>query len=121
MRELRKGLQFELSYLNSHTSYLFAVEPFTSIVTADQSFLALTNTGSSKYHEIEASLQYRFKSNDQVNGSYVWSQARGDLNTLSNVMIPFAAPVIRPDAMEYLRQISRIAWLRGEYLPCRGS
>jgi hypothetical protein len=98
VRELRKGLQFELSYLNSHTSYLFAVEPFTSIVTADQSFLALTNTGSSKYHEIEASLQYRFKSNDQVNGSYVWSQARGDLNTLSNVMIPFAAPVIRPDA-----------------------
>jgi hypothetical protein len=97
VRELRKGLQLELGYLNSHTSYLFAVEPFVSTTPADQSFLALTNTGSSRYHELEASLHYRFKNSDQVKASYVWSQARGDLNSLSSIMIPFAAPVIRPD------------------------
>ena len=97
VRELRKNLQLELSYLNSHTSYLFEVEPFTAAAASDESFMALTNTGSSMYHETEASVHYRFRQSNQVNASYIWSRARGDLNSLSNVMIPFAAPVIRPD------------------------
>ena len=97
VRDLRKNLQFELSYLHSHTSYLFEVEPFTAAAASDQSFMALTNTGSSMYHEMEASVHDRFRQSDQVNASYIWSRARGDLNSLSNVMIPFAAPVIRPD------------------------
>ena len=97
VRELRKNLQLELSYLNSHTSYLFAVEPFTTTAANDQSFMALTNTGSSMYHEMEASVDYRFRQTDQLKATYIWSQARGDLDSLSNVMIPFAAPVIRPD------------------------
>jgi hypothetical protein len=97
VRELRKNLQLELSYLNSHTSYLFDVEPFTAAAPSEESFMALTNTGSSMYHEVQASVHYRLRQSDQVNASYIWSQARGDLNSLSNVMIPFAAPVIRPD------------------------
>jgi hypothetical protein len=97
VRELRKNLQLELSYLNSHTSYLFAVEPLTAAAANDQSFMALTNTGSSMYHEMEASVDYRFRQTDQLKATYLWSRARGDLNSLSNVMIPFAAPVIRPD------------------------
>ena len=97
VRELRKNLQLELSYLNSHTSYLFEVEPFTAAAASDESFMALTNTGSSMYHEMEASVHYKFRQSDQVNASYIWSRAHGDLNSLSNVMIPFAAPVIRPD------------------------
>jgi hypothetical protein len=59
--------------------------------------MALTNTGSSMYHEIEASVEYRFRQTDQLKATFIRSQARGDLNSLSNVMIPFAAPVIRPD------------------------
>ena len=55
VRELRKNLQLELSYLHSHTSYLFEVEPFTAAAASDESFMALTNTGSSMYHEMEAS------------------------------------------------------------------
>ena len=97
VRELRKNLQLELSYLNSHTSYLFSLQPFTAAAVNEQSFMALTNTGSSMYHEMEASLDYRFRQTDQLKATYIWSQARGDLNSLSNVMIPFAAPVIRPD------------------------
>ena len=30
VQELRKDLHLELSYLNSHTTYLFEVEPFTA-------------------------------------------------------------------------------------------
>ncbi len=95
-RELHKNLQLDLSYINSHTSYLFVVDPLTGIPTG-QSFMALTNTGSSMYHEASASVHYTFHESDQVNGSYIWSRTRGDLNNLSNIMIPFAAPVIRPN------------------------
>ena len=97
VRELRKDLQLELSYLNSHTSYLFMVQPFTAASVTDESFTALTNTGSSMYREFEASVHYRFRQSDQLKASYIWSQSRGDLNSLSNVMIPFTAPVFRPD------------------------
>jgi len=97
VRELRKDLQLELSYLNSRTTYLFEVQPFTAAAVSDESFMALTNTGSSLYYEMEASVHYRFRQSDQLKASYIWSHARGDLNNLSNVMVPFAVPVIRPD------------------------
>lgn len=95
-RELRHNLTLRVSYLDSHTTYLFAVEPFTS-VTGGQSYMGLTNTGSSRYRELETTVHYNFREHDQVNGSYIWSRTRGDLNSLSSVAIPFAAPVIRPD------------------------
>ena len=97
VRELRKNLQLELNYLNSHTTYLFVVEPYTAPLASEQSFMALSNTGSSMYHEVELTTHYKFRQEDQLNASYIWSRARGDLNNLSSVMIPFAAPVIRPD------------------------
>jgi hypothetical protein len=97
VRELRKNMKLDVSYLNSRTNYLFVVEPFTAAAPTDESFLGLTNTGSSNYHELEASVQYTFRDSDQFKASYIWSYARGDLNNLSSVMIPFAAPVFRPN------------------------
>jgi len=96
-RELRRNLHLEVNYLSSHTTYLFVVEPFTATTPTDPSFMALTNTGSSKYEELETTVRYTFRSTDQLKASYIWSQARGDLNNLPNVMIPFAAPVFRPN------------------------
>jgi hypothetical protein len=97
VRELRKNMKLDVSYLNSRTSYLFVVEPFTAAAPTGESFLGLTNTGSSEYHELEASVHYTFRGSDQFKASYIWSHARGDLNNLSSVMIPFAAPVFRPN------------------------
>jgi hypothetical protein len=97
VRELYKNLQLDLSYLNSRTSYLFVVEPFTAASPTDASYMGLTNTGSSKYHELEASVRYTFRASDQLKASYIWSHARGDLNNLSSIMMPFAAPVFRPN------------------------
>jgi hypothetical protein len=94
--ELHKNLQLRVGYLDSHATYLFTVNPFTSAV-GGQSFEGLTNTGSSHYREMEASAHYSLREHDQVNVSYIWSRARGDLNSLSNIYIPFAAPVIRPN------------------------
>jgi hypothetical protein len=95
-RELRKNLWLRVGYLDSHATYLFVVEPFTS-ATGGDSFMGLTNTGSSHYRELEATAHYNFRERDQINASYLWSSTRGDLNSLSNVYIPFAAPVIRPN------------------------
>ena len=97
LRKVGKTTEVEFGYLNSHTSYLFAVQPFTATLPTDSSFTALTNTGSSRYHELETSLHFRLRQRDEVRASYIWSRARGDENSLSSVMIPFDAPVIRPD------------------------
>jgi Carboxypeptidase regulatory-like domain/TonB dependent receptor len=94
--ELRSNLKLKAAYLDSHTTYLFNVEPFTAAPGAE-SFIGLTNTGSSHYREFEATANYAFREHDQANVSYIWSRVRGDLNSLSNIAIPFAAPVIRPN------------------------
>jgi hypothetical protein len=93
---LRPNLRLKLGYVDSHTTYLFTVDPFTSS-TGGPSYMGLTNTGSSHYKEMEATVHYDFRERDQLNASYIWSESRGDLNTLSSVGIPFAAPIIRPN------------------------
>lgn len=99
--ELRRNLRLHVGYLDSHTTYLFEVQPFTGPPNG-KSFMGLTNTGSSHYRELEATVHYDFREHNQVNASYIWSRSRGDLNTLSNVYIPFAPPVIRPDVYSIL-------------------
>src|SRR6266849_2151617 len=88
-RALRTNVRLRVSYLESHTTYLFDVQPFTA-ATGAESFMALTNTGSSHYRELEASVHYTLREHDQVNASYIWSRSRGDLNNLSGIAIPFA-------------------------------
>jgi hypothetical protein len=96
-RELRKNMFLRVGYIDSHTTYLFAVNPFTAAPGA-QSYLALTNTGSSHYRELESRVHFTLHRNDEVSVSYIWSRTRGDLNNLSSVLIPFAQPVIRHNA-----------------------
>src|SRR4029077_17083950 len=91
---LRKNVVLRVGYLDSHTTYLFTVDPLTA-PAGGQSFLALRNTGSSHYREFESTLHFNFHGNNEVNGSYIRRQSRGDLNNLSDVYIPFAEPVIR--------------------------
>jgi hypothetical protein len=57
--------------------------------------LGVAPTGGSHYHEFEASVHYRSGERSELNASYVRSHARGDLNTLSDIYVPFEAPVIR--------------------------
>jgi hypothetical protein len=95
-RELRKNVFFRIGYLDSHTSYLFAVDPFTD-AAAGQSFLGLTNTGSSHYRELETTVHFTVHKSNEVSASYIRSKTRGDLNNLSSVFIPFQQPVIRPN------------------------
>jgi hypothetical protein len=95
-RELRRNVVLRAGYIDSHTTYLFVVNPFTGTAGQD-SFLGLTNTGSSHYREIESTVRFTVHEHHEVNASYIWSRTRGDLNNLSDVMIPFLEPVIRPN------------------------
>jgi hypothetical protein len=94
--ELKKNWILRLGYLDSHSTYLFTENPFTA-PAGGQSFLALANTGSSHYHEVETGLHFAFHHTDEANVSYIWSRTRGDLNELSAVQVPFLQPVIRPN------------------------
>jgi Carboxypeptidase regulatory-like domain len=93
-QELRKNLLLRVGYIDSHTTYLFAVNPFTA-AAGGQSFLALTNAGSSHYRELESTARFIFHRTDEIDVSYIRSRTRGDLNNLSAVLIPFEQPVIR--------------------------
>src|SRR5207244_8051730 len=68
-----------------------------SAAAGGQSFLALTNMGSSHYRELEGTARFIFHRTDEINVSYIRSRTRGDLNNLSAVLIPFEQPVIRPN------------------------
>jgi hypothetical protein len=95
-RELQRNVSLKLSYLDSQTRNLFAVDPIFN-VTGSNSMLALTNTGFSRYRRVEAAVTARPFEHANLNVSYVWSRARGDLNALSDTFVPFEQPVIRPN------------------------
>jgi Carboxypeptidase regulatory-like domain/TonB dependent receptor len=94
-QEVRRNLIVRLSYLESQTQHLFTLNPLIGSVA--NSFLALANNGTAHYEQAEATVHAQPVERSELNVSYVWSRARGDLNTLSDVFVPFQEPVIRPN------------------------
>jgi hypothetical protein len=94
-RELAPHVVLRFSYLSSRTFDQFVVDPL--VVPGSEPILLLTNTGGSRYHEFESTLRVHASSRTDLNCSYVWSLARGDLNTLTQIFVPFEQPVIRPN------------------------
>lgn len=95
-QELRRNLSIRLSYLDSQTQHLFTVNPLIDS-TASNSLLGLADNGTAHYEQVEATIHARPVERSELNVSYVWSRARGDLNTLSEFFVPFEQPVIRPN------------------------
>jgi carboxypeptidase family protein len=94
--QLRRNILVRLNYIDSHTTYLFVANPFTAAAGA-QSFLGLSNSGSSHYREMESTVHFTVRGNNEVNASYIRSHTLGDLNNLSSIFVPFAQPEIRPN------------------------
>ena len=55
-----------------------------------------------RYNELESTVHIRLTGFSELNVSYVYSKARGDLNTLAQLFVPFEQPVIRPNAYSNL-------------------
>src|SRR5713226_1338401 len=102
-RQLWSTATLRVSWLYSQTRNLFIVNPATGVF-GDDGLLGLFNTGTANYHEFEATLHFRPVRHADLNISYVWSRARGDLNTVSNIFLPFQQPVIRPNVSGVLSQ-----------------
>jgi hypothetical protein len=94
-RELAPHVVLRFSYLSSRTFDEFVVDPL--VVPGSEPILLLTNTGGSRYHEFESTLRFHASSRADLNCSYVRSLARGDLNSLTQIFVPFEQPVIRPN------------------------
>lgn len=95
-REVRKNVSLRLGYLDNHTTDLFLLDQEFGSAPGEGT-TALRNTGSSHYRQAQVTAHYRPGENADLTVSYTWSRAEGDLNTLSDTLILFEAPVIRPN------------------------
>jgi hypothetical protein len=101
-REVSRSVMLRLSYIQSQTRNLFVVDPFLGEADTNP-VLGLANTGSSHYREFEAAIRFRPSQRIDLTVSYIWSQARGDLNTLSDTFVPFEQPIIRHNVTSTLK------------------
>jgi hypothetical protein len=94
-QEIRRDIIARVSFLTSRTYNEFTVNP--EVLSPTSGLLLLSNLGASRYHEFEATLRLRPSDKADFNISYVNSQARGDLNTMASVYVPYEQPVIQPN------------------------
>ena len=94
---VQKNISLRVGYYETHTTDLFLVTPILP-ATGTTGMMALENAGSAHYRQAQITARYRPSEQAEVNVSYSWSRAQGDLNTLSDTFIPFPTPVIRPNA-----------------------
>jgi hypothetical protein len=95
-RQLWGEAAVRVSYIYSQTRDLFVVNPVPSVF-GSAGLLGLFPTGQANYHEFEATLHFQPVHHTDLNVSYIWSRARGDLNTVSNIFLPLEQPIIRPN------------------------
>ncbi len=94
-QELHPGWLVRLSYLSSYGRSQFVVNP--QALPGSQPAFLLSNTGRSHYQEFVSNLRIRPVEQADMNFSYVYARARGDLNTLAEIYVPFEHPVVQPD------------------------
>jgi len=94
-RNLSKHLTLRVGYLQRSTRNELIIVPKDS--GASQGLLVLKSHGVSRYDEIQAIALYNSRRFHNWNASYVWSRARGSLNTADNFLSDFPSYVVRPN------------------------
>jgi hypothetical protein len=95
--QVRKNLNLRASYLESRTVDLFLLDQVIS-AAGSTGLLTLKNSGVSNYRQADITAHYRLGERADMSFSYTWSRGRGDLNPISDTLVPFQVPVIRPNA-----------------------
>jgi|SRR5690349_13894135 len=93
-QQLWDNTVLRVSFVYSQTRQLFIVNSFQNVF-GSVGLLGLLPTGRANYHEFEATFHFHPIHNADLDVSYIWSRTRGDLNTVSNIFLPFEQPVIR--------------------------
>jgi hypothetical protein len=94
---LRPDLSLRLVYYETRTTNLFVLNPIFPSGGGASGFMALENSGRSNFQQAQIAARYRPSERNEINVSYAWSRARGDLNTISDTFLPVQVPVIRPN------------------------
>ncbi|HXQ38969.1 MAG TPA: hypothetical protein VN843_33515, partial [Anaerolineales bacterium] len=111
-REWFKNLFVRVGYQQRQSRREFIVNP---IQTVDESvILGLTNSGSSRYRELEVTARYRFLEQNEFTASYVRSSSQGDLNDFNSYFGNFENPIIQAN------EKSRLPWDAPHRLLFRG-
>jgi hypothetical protein len=93
-RSLTKHLTLRVGYLQRSSRSEPIIVPKVNVV-ANQGLLVLKSRGTSKYDEFQALVLYDSRRFHNWNASYVWSKARGSLNTADNFLTDFPALVVQ--------------------------
>ncbi|HUE81999.1 MAG TPA: carboxypeptidase regulatory-like domain-containing protein [Pyrinomonadaceae bacterium] len=106
-RSVRASLQIDfpitstltgrIGYLQRSTRDDFIVDSINASGGLGQSALVLSNLGRSRYRELQLLAIYDNPRIGTLNATYVWSKARGDLNSIDNFLGDFPAFVVRPN------------------------
>ena len=96
-QQVRKNINLRASYLDSRTVDLFLLDQIVDMASGT-GLLAVKNSGVSNYRQADITAHFRFGGRADMSLSYTWSRGRGDLNPLSDTLVPFQVPVIRPNA-----------------------
>ena len=94
-RRLTKQLTARIGYLQRSTVNEPIVYPRLNKLGGGM--LILNNRGRSEYKELQVLAVYNSQHFHNWNASYVWSRARGHLNTADNFLGDFPALVVRPN------------------------
>ncbi|MFS8086920.1 MAG: TonB-dependent receptor domain-containing protein, partial [Acidobacteriota bacterium] len=92
-RSLAKHLTLRVGYLQRSTRNEPIIVP--KVIGAGQGLLVLKSRGVSRYDEFQAIALYNTRRFHNWNLAYVWSKARGSLNTADNFLTDFPALVVR--------------------------
>lgn len=92
-RGITQNLTARIGYLERTTKNDFIIEPREG--ASDTGTLVLSSRGRSRYRELQLLAAYTKPPIGSWNASYVWSGARGDLNTVDNFLGDFPAFVVR--------------------------
>jgi Carboxypeptidase regulatory-like domain/TonB dependent receptor len=94
-RDLTKHLTTRIGYLQRATVNEPIIVP--RLTRSGSGMIVLESRGRSQYHELQALVAYNGRRFHNWNLSYVWSRARGDLNTADNFIGDFPGLVISPN------------------------
>src|SRR5258705_1563386 len=122
-REWPKNVLIRVGYQQRQGRREFVLNPMSepgAVATGssanEQSILALSNSGSSRYRELEITARYKFREHDEFIASYVRSSAIGDLNDFNSYYGNFENPIIRANERSRLPfDVPNRFLIRGEF------
>src|SRR5882724_4377892 len=113
-REWLKNLFVRVGYQQRQGQREFVLNPIED--HNQGSILALDNSGSSRYRELEVTARYKFREHDEFIASYVRSSAIGDLNDFNSYFGNFENPIIRANERSRLPfDVPNRFLIRGEF------